>query len=475
MASNEEKPLNPLPQHDPPLYEVGGVKRFTVSWMQWLFELRDKVNVINALLINFSNLTGTGFPSLSGGQFNIRTLTAGIGIAIQNGDGAAGNPIIATRAQFITTKTDFPAPVAGVVSLPNNTTYFLLNQVDMLGDRFNCGTNIAILGGTADSCGLISTGLAGGSPLFISTSSLDLRFINLSAPTGRLFDLNDGVGSSLGWLGIRIFDTPTLGTLQNYANIVVNESIITNSANLTLDGTIASFVSETSLWDGRTGQTTITVPATATFTRRFRMLYTALTVLPGETGINFSASATIPDEQYILDNVNFSGGGTYLAGLTYTSNKAAFFKCTGINNTNAIAQYSMTGNATATVIAVAGTFVKMAGTTVAGALNQKFNTAVTNRAVYTGAFTADFNVTVFASMRSGNNQSLRMRIAKNGVTIADSNMVFLTTGSGDASAIGTQTLSNLVPTDFLEIFVTNDTAANNITVSDLNVIIRRLN
>lgn len=471
--SLESAPLNEPPQHDPPIFKDGRVDRFVNSWGKWFWDVRTKINVINELVVNFSNLSGTGFPALSGSGFNIRTLVAGIGMVITDGDGASGNPTFATKAQFITQKSDFPAPVAGVITLPDNTTYFLLNNVDLLGDRFACGNNIAILGGTSDSCGLFSTGLVG--DFFTSTSSLDLRNISLSAPTGRLFNLNDGVGASLGWQGLRIFDTPNFGTIQNYANVVINLSIITNTANCILDGTIASFVSETSLWDGRPGQTTISVPATCTITRRFRMLYTAMTVLPGETGLDVAVGATIPDEAYILDNVNFSGGGTYLAGLDYTSNKAAFFRNTGITNSSAICQYSMTGNATATDIVVIGDFVKIAGITVASLLNQKFTTVVDNRATYAGVVQDNFRVVVFASMTSGNNQDLRMRIAKNGVTIPESTAKFRTTGSGEAASIGAQSFVDMNVTDYVEIWVANDTAVQDIVVSDMNVTVTRIN
>lgn len=374
---------------------------------------------------------------------------------------------------FVTKKSDLPAAIAGVITLEDNVNYEFSDAIDLLGDRIVLGANNSFFGQTADADALYSTGLSPGDALITGSSSLDIRNLRLSAPTGRLFDLNDGAGNSLNWSGVQIIDTPVIGTIKNYANIVTNECIASNSANLTLDGTIASFVSQTSLWDGRPGQSTIIVAPTCVFTRRFRMLYTAVTVQPGEIGINFSTSANIPDESYILDNVNFSGGGTYLSGLNYDSNKASFFRCFGITNTNAICQYSMTGNVTATVIPAMGTFVKIAGTTVANALNQKFSTGTTNRATYTGAFPADFGVSVNASMVSGNNQNIRMRIAKNGVTIPESNSSFITTGFGDASAIPTQTLTTLVPTDYLEVWVANDTATTNITVTDLNVIVRR--
>jgi hypothetical protein len=376
---------------------------------------------------------------------------------------------------IIESKAGLPTPVAGVITLANNVEYRFTNIVDLTGDRIVCGTNNVISGSSFASSGITSTGLAGASNLITVTSSLSMRNIAFPMTTGQWISANDGATGNLEIEGVAVTNVATLGTIQNYGNVVVNKSIFQNSANLTIDGTLGAVVIETSLLDGRTGATTITVPSTAVIARRFRVFGTSFTNAVGETAINFSASATVPDESYILDNVNFSGGSaTFLAGLDYTSNKASFFRNFGIRNSNAIASYSMTGNATATVIAVAGTFVKVAGTTVAGALNQKFTTAVTNRAVYTGAFTADFRIAVNASMTSGNNQTLRMRVAKNGVTLSDSNVLFRTTGSGEASAIPTQSLVTLAPTDYLEVFVTNDTAANDITVSDLNVTIIRL-
>lgn len=373
----------------------------------------------------------------------------------------------------VQSKADLPAPVAGVITLANSTAYWFLGTIDLTGDRIVCGTNNIITGQASGTTLLTSTGLVG--TLITGTTSLFISHITINVPTGTAFNLNDGAAGTLRMEGVTVANAATLGSFSNYGNIVLTECIFSESANLTIGGTIASFVSETCLWDGRAGQTTIIVPNTTIFTRRFRFLYAAFTVNPGETGINFNVAATIPDEAYILDNVAFTGGGTYLAGVDYTSNKAAFFRNTGITNSSAICQYYMTNNATATVIGVAGTFVKVAGTTTAGTLNQKFSTGTTQRATYAGAVQESFRVVAFATMTSGNNQTLRMQVAKNGVPITDSTARFKTTGSGDASSIGTQTFVTLAPTDYVELWATNDTAANNITVTDMSFTVTRIN
>lgn len=387
----------------------------------------------------------------------------------ENGNFLPGNQALI----FITSKNDLPDAVGGIITLADKTAYWIMNPIDLTGDRIMCGANNVLLGNSFGNALITSTGLT--DPLISSASSLRLDGITLSSATGPVFDLDDASGT-LFFYNLSIINSPTIGTIKNYGNILWNTSNVVNSANLTLDGSISSFVCESSIWDGRSGQNTITVPSTATFARRFRMVYCVFVVNSGETGINFSSSATIPDESYILDNVNFSGGGTYLSGLTYTSNKAQFFNCVGITNSSAIVQYYMVGNATATVIGSAGTFVKVAGTTTpVSSLQQKFDTTTTNRAEYTGASPASFRVTAFASMSSSNNQLLRMRFSVNGTTLAESTVEFTTSGAGDASNIGTQALLTLNPTDYVEVWVTNDTATNNITVRDMNVIITRQN
>lgn len=474
----------PLAGAQPPSTEYwrffDGLSRTAGDSAEQIAELDSR---LDALEEGGSTITGQASVNVTGSS------EAGYFVSLENDDTAPGptayygtdqdgangwNHLVSPTYVVVNTKADLPEAVSGVVTLADDTLYLLTGIIDMEGDRIVCGTNNTLAGASANTCGLEFTG--GGSDTWItSTSSLSLRYLQLTAATGTLFSLDDASTDVLLWTGIRILDTPTIGTIRDYQNVVWKDQIIFNSANLTLDGTFASFVAETALFDGRSGQTTITVPSTATFTRRFRMLYTAFQVDSGETGINFSSSATVPDESYILDNVSFAGAGTYLAGLDYLSNKSVFFNCTGIVNTSAVCQYYMTGNATATTISGTGTFVKVAGvTTPVSGLTQRFDLTTDNRALYDGASSAAFRLVAFASMTSGNNQTLRIRVAVNGTTLAQSTSSCQTSGSGAASNIGTQTISSLAPGDYIEIFVANDTAANNITVTDLNVTIARL-
>lgn len=92
MAVQGDPVPNP-PQHDPVIEEKeSGMGRFSRSWMQWLLLLRSKINVINALLVQFSQLTGQGFLSLFDGNFFTRSFQGPMSVQILNADGSTGDP-----------------------------------------------------------------------------------------------------------------------------------------------------------------------------------------------------------------------------------------------------------------------------------------------------------------------------------------------------------------------------------------------
>jgi hypothetical protein len=66
-------------------------------------------------------------------------------------------------------------------------------------------------------------------------------------------------------------------------------------------------------------------------------------------------------------------------------------------------------------------------------------------------------------------------VAKNGTIIAESEMYGTTSSSGRAESISCQTILEMEENDYIEIWVENNTAAQNITVEYMNVIIKSLN
>jgi hypothetical protein len=414
---------------------------------------------------------------------NVNSLDTTDGLYIENSSGNAEKilvsdfitylntslapPVAVDNLVFVTQKSDLPTPSAGVITLDDGVTYFFTDEIDLTGDRLVCGINTTILGGSSENCRIKSTGLTG-TALITSNYSLPIRNITIEANVALNLD-GDGTTTALDWFGVNFTNCPTIGTIKDYTNFIMQDSAFLNSGGMTFDGTIGTVGFTQCLFDNYSSTTAIIISSTCTVSRRFRVIYSSFVTLSGETSINVNASATIGDERYILDTVNFSGGGTYISGVNQTSNKALFTTCVGIQNTNTRGFYYMVNNTTDTPIGVpnVNVWVKALGTTTADTNNSKF-THTSNRLTYTGAFNTSFLITVNTAVRAAAaNQNISIGIAKNGTILPNSEMTIRTSTSNQEHAGSTQYQIDLVSNDYVELFVRNSQSTD-IRVSDLN-------
>jgi hypothetical protein len=128
-------------------------------------------------------------------------------------------------------------------------------------------------------------------------------------------------------------------------------------------------------------------------------------------------------------------------------------------------QVYMQGNSTATVIASTATPVLVAGTwTVDLSTNATCTTA--GRITYTGTTTQILKINAALSLdpASGSNQNLQVYLYKNGAAIAGSRME-AKINSGEHKEVSLVYQISMATNDYIEIYVQNSTATNNITVS----------
>jgi len=299
---------------------------------------------------------------------------------------------------------------------------------------------------------------------------------NISFTHDLVFDLQgDGTTTALDWFGVNLLNCASGGTISNYTNFVAGDSALLNSGGFIFDGTIGTIAFSNCLFDTASTKTAITVLSTCTVSRRLRIIYSSFVTLSGETGVNFSSSATVGDEKYILDTVNFSGGGTYISGVDNTSNKALFANCVGITNTSTRGFMYMVNNTTDTTIGMpnVNVWVKAAGTTTANANNSKY-THTSNRLTYTGSFSTSFQVSVNCNVRSGSpSQVISVGVAKNGTILAESEMTIRTDISNQEYPGSTAAQVDLTTNDYIEIFVKN-TSTSSLRIADLNVSITKI-
>lgn len=375
------------------------------------------------------------------------------------------------HAEFIEVNSlaDLPTPSSGVITLVGGYTYLFLKHIDLLGDRIVCGQDTVIVGWSSENCSITSTGLSAASALITSVYSLPIR--NISFTHALVFDLQgDGTTTALDWFGVNLLNCASGGTIKDYTNFVAGDSALLNSGGFTFDGTIGTIAFSNCLFDTASTKTAINVLSTCTVSRRLRIIYSSFVTLSGETGINFNTSATVGDEKYILDTVNFSGGGTYLSGIDATSNKALFNGCVGITNTSTRGFMHMLDNTTATAITGTASYFKAAGTTTASASNSKFTSPSSNRLTYTGAFNQSFFVTVNCNVRTSvSTQNVNIVVAKNGVNVSESEMTILCQAGSTPSFGATQAVVELTANDYIELYVRNTSSVNNVIVSDMNM------
>lgn len=374
---------------------------------------------------------------------------------------------------FVEAAGDFPAAVGGVITLAANTTYVVTTTVDLAGDRLVAGENTTIIGGSSENCRLKSTGLVG-LPLVTSQWSLPMRNVAIEADVA--FDL-DGAGNpgvALDWFGVNLTDCGSAGTIKDYNNVIWTDCALLNTGGLRFDGTLNTVGFNSCLFSVPAGEAGITIEATATIARRFRVIYSSLIVPPTATGIAVPVLAAFPlSESLILDTVNFSGGGTYLDGVSQADNAALIVNAVGIENSASVAQYYMTGNVAVTSTTLQGAFYKVAGATTPGPYVSKF-TLSDNRATYSGARASFFHVTATASLTDGNNQDIALRLAVGGATIVASTSKVNTGAGGRVENVTVQATVLLSLGSYVELWAANTTSAGgSLVVTDMNVSIVR--
>lgn len=375
-----------------------------------------------------------------------------------------------TRFKWVSSLSDLPTPVAGVITLTEGA-YFFTDTVDLAGNRLLMSGPVTLLGSSSETAGIKSTGLVG-TALITTTYSMPVRNISLTAPSGATV-ISAVAGSSsyaLDWFGVNFLDSPSIGTISGYSNCIFTDGAFINSAGLTFDSSVGTGAFGNYLFQASAG-TVITLPASLTVSRRFRIVYSSFVITGTATGINASTSATIPADSYILEQVNFSGGGTYTTGVPYTDTKARFVRCKGISNSATLGYATMINNATPTVIGGASTPTKALGTFTLESISQRF-TLASNNLVCGSTVVENYEISVNASLTTTANNVVAIYVAKNNATEANSVSLATATAGGKAENMSTHTILQLTTGDVVDVWVENQTAANNITVVNCQLIIK---
>jgi hypothetical protein len=395
---------------------------------------------------------------------------------------SAGNELY--KLIFIEKKSDFPTAIGGVITLQNNVTYFIASEIDLTGDRLIGGSNTTIIGGSSENCILKSTGLANGVPLFYSEWTTPIRDISFKdVDTAFYIDGNINPPVALDWTGVNFVNVNNVGTINTCDNFIFIKGAFLDSQNLLITGTSGTIAFNNSLFrgDGSTASL-FNIDEDANITKRFRIIYSSIIAHSSTKGISFSPSASVPDENYILDTVNFSGGGDYIDGLQFNDNESKFLNCIGITNSSAIVNMFMKDNATQTVVSVTNDRYAASGTFSVSNITQRFLLDDTIGAVeYVSSVSNLFKIQLSFSILSGVNNIIGIYLGINrtgGVLDPDADRipeseVYITASGTRPDAAFIQCAAYLEQGDRVYMIVQNKSATTNITVQFANMIIEK--
>jgi len=436
--------------------------------------VKASVSPENGITLDHGFVSGGGLPILSDITATapiIRGVAAGQGMGISESGGVltfsvTGLPAI-TDIVIVVTVSDFPDPVAGVITLESGKTYSLQGLIDISPNRIVIPGSTVIYsqnrltrGLTTDNPGALLTANDGGA--FI------LREILLISTGGGSY-LNLSGGGAVGIenvLGVRSGAVSVIGdmdnvTFRNFSQVETGSG----TYGFLWTGTHGEFNCSLGFYTGWTG--TLFDFGTAVFTRGMtmggdiRMLTDA-----GNTAISgAAASANIAVGAFGLCYSNkITGTGTALSGITASDDRWEFHKTDGVTETRSDALISLTGNATETAIAISSTPVKVAGTWAIQGESQ-FTSDASGRMTYTGASNQSlpFEFTYSMLLASGGSADLEGVLALNGTVIPETSTK-VTASSSAYGTGGSIWQHHFTAGDYVELWVQNDSNTTNIIV-----------
>ena len=365
--------------------------------------------------------------------------------------------------------SDFPTPSGGVITLAANTQYYIgATNVDIGSNRILYGTNSSITGAPAAS--KITSSTTGNLFTAADAGVITLERVSIDAASATLFSVTDATQGTTTVImnTAQIIQCAAIGTFTNILGLnFVNNSVLDADQGITM-GSTNTVVSIRQFFAISTSATFKCLDLASSSSSTIELVDLALNAPSGAVGIAGSTgSANVASGSVALvSSCEFLGGMSATDGnILNTDVRWKFVGNSGISDTTPAAFTRMNGNATATVIATAGTPVKVAGTFTEEVASH-FTTDATGKITYNGQrnLCVSVDIVLSAQIATGTDDG-SVLLAKNGTVITNSAQQ-QELAAGDPRTMSTIWELDLAENDFLEIYVQNDDTTENITVVD---------
>lgn len=391
-------------------------------------------------------------------------------------------------------KANFPAPVAGVITIASFVVYIIKQPINLGTDRIE-GNNITLRGNGSFLASITST-----TPGALLTSNADgLIIINgvaLQNPVGTILDI------SLALTGFSVFSaaeafftglgTGGIGSINGALRLTTSTCFFNdNITGLVLDGTIDNVTLTNTLFTSVVGAAAfvgLTIKSTAVIKNTLLTVCQFGTSNAGDSGLLVETGATLADPVRLTSSLH-DGPGTYIdpSGVQKSDPDLIAFDSPGVDDSIFYSSMFISTNASLTTFPGIGTEVPIGNGTpahalfVIGAVVERFEIedggtpqTQNQELEYIGVNTRNFEVDVDAQLDKGGGGSLNIALCVflNSVLVADSRQVTAVTSSSSLATCST-TIS-VDPADLITVCIANDTSTASITVNFVKIRIRRV-
>jgi hypothetical protein len=399
---------------------------------------------------------------------NFRSIIGGDGIDVGGSGGeitiSATGATVSTKTVLVNQLSDFPDPVSEVITLEEDTEYFLLNDVDLLTNRLVFSDKSTLRG--SDSVNITLTYGGSSTMLTSATGTNRIKLLTLSCASGSIVDITAPTGAIFRMTDIT-YDCDTFGVIQGGTFPDGGVLRFTNvSGTCATDGLTTTGNFNTLLYDTAAvnvnGGTFLDLDAAT-----FDALYLNIIIANIASGTTFLSGATDSDNINAnaigsVTQCRIQGLGTPLSGITTNDSRWAFFENDEIADTRRDALMSIQGNASPTVIAVTSTPVKMVGTWTDEGVSG-FEIDASGRMTYVGERNARLPIDITSTVitASGGDKQIAAYIAINGSVVLATKKVG-TASSTKAASITLIWQHDFAPNDYVELFFANETNTDNV-------------
>jgi hypothetical protein len=318
--------------------------------------------------------------------------------------------------------------------------------------------------------------------LFTGTTGGSIRVVTLVASSGKVFNISASAGQTFILRDAVVASSAEVGTLENFSLTFLSiVQFVGNTKGIVYKNTSKLLLSNVG-WFGNNAGTYEKLEGSFDLVQKISGF---MEVTGSNIGFDVSTNPTINGDA-VMKEVVFTGTlstGKYVNGYTvgsftgYNFNNRWMVNSPGIpreDDATAVGDMNYdypVGSGAATTLS-SGSAVKLAGITTSNNLFRFSRAGADNKLQFQGGKKRFFRVSAFASFQASANGTVYIfYVAKNGTVINQSKVYVSSNSTSDILAVPFQTVVELAPNDFVEVYAQRFSGTGNVLTVSMNLII----